>query len=421
MKTSYNFVARNKDGKIERSVIGADDRIDAARSLRERGLTPINVIERGTVFDIRTMFVKRPAERLTFFRSYAALASAGASTNDTFSLLISQIRNSVKKDLKNRFPGARAKKMNFLRVVEGLSREVMSGVKLHDAMSRRPNEFSEVEAAMCQIGDSTGEMAKVLEQVAEFLERDRKFKKQLGDALTYPILVAGFAILMVILMIVKIIPEFANLFAGFGVDLPITMKIMLGASDFFKNPISVMLLTFGIFGGIIAFGRAIGTPAGALRFDRLRMGIPIVGELITKIVVSRICRVLAMLSESGKGPQQSLEIAIPVSESPAFAKAMTDGRDAIRRGQATNLHEALARTELFDPLVLGFAQVGAKTGNVGDMLKRVSEYYESDIESLTAIIPTFVQTLVTILMGGVVGLIVYSVYVPLTQLVSQIK
>ena len=127
-----------------------------------------------------------------------------------------------------------------------------------------------------------------------------------------------------------------------------------------------------------------------------------------------------MLADSGKGPQQSLEIAIPVSESPAYAAAMTEAKEAIRKGQVSNLHEALGRTNMFDPLVLGFAQVGVKTGNVGEMLGRVSEYYESDIASLTAMIPTFVQTLVTLLMGGIVGLIVYSIYVPLTELVNNI-
>ena len=421
MKTTFNYVARNgKDEKIERGVIGAEDRNDAIVNLRQRGLTPLEVTERGTIFDLSSMLVKRPTERLTFFRSYAALASAGASTNDTFNLLISQIRNGVRHELKGGMSIFPSKKLRFLRVIEGLSREVMGGVKLHDAMARRPNDFSEVESAMCQIGDATGEIATVLEQVSEFLERDRKFSKQLGDALTYPAVIAVSAVGMVILMIVKIIPEFANLFAGFGVDLPPTMKAMLAVSAFFQNPFGIAAMLIVLLGGTFAFAKSLGTPKGALAFDRLRLKIPVIGELVRKIVVSRICRVLAMLADSGKGPQQSLEIAIPVSESPAYAAAMTEAKEAIRKGQVSNLHEALGRTNMFDPLVLGFAQVGVKTGNVGEMLGRVSEYYESDIASLTAMIPTFVQTLVTLLMGGVVGLIVYSIYVPLTELVNNI-
>ena len=421
MKTTFNYVARNlKDDKIERGVLGADDRNDAIGNLRQRGLTPLEVNERGTVFDLASLLVRRPQERLTFFRSYAALASAGASTNDTFNLLISQIRNSVRHELKSKYSLWPSGKLRFLRVIEGLAREVMGGVKLHDAMARRPNDFSEVECAMCQIGDATGELSKVLEEVSVFLERDRKFNKQLWDALTYPIVIAFVAVAMVILMIVKIIPEFSGLFAGFGVELPPTMKVMLAVSAFFQNPFCIVGTLGALFGAAFLFARSLGTPKGALAFDRLRLKIPVVGELIRKIVVSRICRVLAMLADSGKGPQQSLEIAIPVSESPAYAAAMTEAKEAIRKGQVSNLHEAIGRTNMFDPLILGFAQVGVKTGNVGEMLGKVSEYYESDIASLTAMIPTFVQTLVTLIMGGVVGLIVYSVYVPLTELVNNI-
>lgn len=420
MNTVYRYEAWSRDGKVERSTIGAVDRRDAYRNLRERGYRPISLIERGAIFKVSKWFGGRPMERLAFFRSFAALAAAGTSLDECFELLVQQARVTNARGIKHHLPWVRAQREQMLRAIEGIGREVLTGTKLHDAMARRPEQFSEVESAMCQIGDEAGTLPRVLAQVADFLERERRFSKQIGDALFYPAMVALFAAGMIVYIFAKLVPQFSMLFQGYGVNPPLSMQIMLHVSTIVTSPIFVVLLSLGIVAGAIAFARALETPQGAMAFDVARLRIPFLGDLIEKVIVGRLARLLAMLFDAGKSPMRAIEVCIPVSESPVFGRALTQVRDALAKGQAASVYEAMVRTGAFEPVLTGFVKVGVRTGDLPSMFIKVAEYYEDDVASLTAMIPTVVQTLVTMLMGVVVGLIVYSVYVPLSQLVSQI-
>jgi type IV pilus assembly protein PilC len=226
--------------------------------------------------------------------------------------------------------------------------------------------------------------------------------------------------LLIFYMITFLIPQFADLYVSFGVDLPGIMKFMLSLAGWMKSPFTWIIVIGALIGGLLLFSRAVATPGGALAFDRFRLAIPILGDLQEKVTVSRLCRTLSMLFEAGKTPLRALEICIPVTESPYYAKAMTDARDLFRKGAVSNLGEAFIRTGAFEPLLTGFLLVGVKAGNVGEMLAKIAGYYEDDIVSLTAMIPNVTQTVVTIVLGGVVGVIVYCVYVPMSQLVAGI-
>jgi type IV pilus assembly protein PilC len=420
MKTAYVYSAWAPSGRIERGVLGADSRDVAAENLRERGLRPYEIRERGNIFSITKWFVKRPIARLAFFRAFAALSAAGATPSDTFALLVQQARARNKRGLMSKLPSSKRAAEKFANAVEGLGRDYLSGMKLQDAMAMRPNEFSEIESAMCEIGEQSGEMPKILTRLSIFLERDRKFSKQLGDALIYPSIVAVFAFAMIVYMVVSVIPQFASLYVGFGVNLPPIMQLLLGISALLKSPIFFLGLPFVLAGALYIFGNWIGTPEGAQRFDRFRLSIPVVGELIEKVVIARLCDVLSMLFAAGRNPLRAIEICIPIMESPVYARYLSQARDLMENGQVANVYEAFVRTGGFEPLMTGFMQVGVRAGNLDEMLTKISQYYEEDIASLTAAIPTVVQTTITIIMGGLVGIILYAIYVPISSLVTQI-
>ena len=420
MKVTFQYSALTPKNVVVNGVISAESKDLALRGIRDQQLRPISVAEQGSIFKITNIFIKRPPQRLPFFRSYAALATAGTSTEETFDLLVQQARSVGGKGLMSKMPWVREPRERFITSVESISREVMSGSTLHGALAKRPNEFSDIEAAMCQIGHEAGTLPKILRELATFLERDRKFGKQLSDALLYPIIVAFFSIVMTIYMVVALIPQFANMYTSFGVPLPPIMAAMMFFSHLLTNPIFIVLCILGIGGGIYGLIRMLGTPKGALMFDSIRVSIPVIGELFSKSVVARFARVMAMLFDAGKSPLRSVEITIPVVGSPVYQKALTEMRDALGEGRVANLYEAMINTRRFEPLLTGFIKVGVKAGNLPEMFTKVAEYYEEDVESLASQIPTVVQTLMTILMGGVVGLIAYAVYVPLAHLTTSI-
>jgi type IV pilus assembly protein PilC len=198
------------------------------------------------------------------------------------------------------------------------------------------------------------------------------------------------------------------------------MLLLLNIAGILKSPFFFIGAPIAIAGILFLFANWIATPNGALRFDRIRLNIPVVGELIEKIVVARLCDVLAMLFAAGRNPLRAIEICIPIMESPIYATYLTQARDSLESGAVANVYEAFVRTGGFEPLMTGFMQVGVRAGNLDEMLNKISQYYEEDIVSLTAAIPTVVQTTITIIMGVLVGIILYAIYVPISSLVTQI-
>jgi type IV pilus assembly protein PilC len=381
------------------------DRGAALTMLRERMLIPSSLESTNATFSFTRAFRRsKPAERLAFFRAYAALESAGVDFSTAFALLIAQARAP-------RFRDALAS------VQADVER---GGEKLWAAMAHRPDEFSDLEVAMVAAGEEAGNREEIFDRIALFLERDEKLRKKLAAALFYPalVLVAAFAISAYILAFV--IPQFAKLFASFDVELSPVMIALLAIGNVLASPIFDLSVIAAAAFLVISGARALRTTEGALAFDELRMRLPIVGEALRKTVLSRLCRVLATLLQSGVNQVRALEVAIPVAESPIFSRAVQSARERIASGLSASLEEALATSGQFPPLLLGFIRVGSSAGNIPQMLGKIAEYYEEDVESLLAALPTLVQTAVTLGLGALVAVIVYVVYVPLSTLSTSI-
>jgi type IV pilus assembly protein PilC len=222
-------------------------------------------------------------------------------------------------------------------------------------------------------------------------------------------------------LFVVVIPQFAALFTSFGVAQSPAMDTVLAVTGFLLNPFVIAALALGSFAGFLAGTRALATLEGALAFDAFRMRLPLLGDALRKTTLARLCRVIATLLHSGVNLVRALEVAVPVAESPIFARAIEVSRERLAGGTCASLDEALAASGQFPPLVLGFIRVGGTAGNIPQMLVKVAEYYEEDVESILSALPTIIQTLVTLGLGVVVAAIVYIVYVPLSTLSTSIR
>jgi type IV pilus assembly protein PilC len=287
-------------------------------------------------------------------------------------------------------------------------------------MSHRPDEFSDLEVAMVAAGEEAGNREEVFDRLAAFLERDERMRKRLTAALFYPAIVLVSAALVSAYLVAVVIPQFAKLFASFGVPPSPLLTFLVAAAAVASNPAVVAGAGAAAILGATAASRALRTVEGALAFDTVRLRVPLAGEAIRKTIVARLCRVIATLLQSGVNQVRALEVAVPVAESPIFSRALERARERIAGGKAASLEEALGESGAFPALLLGFIRVGGSAGNVPAMLLKVAEYYEEDVESLLAAIPTVIQTTVTLGLGVVVGAIVYVVYIPLSTLSSSI-
>jgi type IV pilus assembly protein PilC len=406
MSLTFVYRARTSAGEQVAGTMRALDRSAALAVLRERRLIASELRSTSGVFSFARFLRRSPSrERLAFFRAYAALEEAGIDFSTAFELLAEQARSP-----------------RFKEAVEAVRADVERlGEKLWAAMSHRPDDFTDLEVAMVAAGEEAGNRAEIFDRLALFLERDARFRKQLGTALFYPafVIVAAFAITAYLFLMV--VPQFAELFRAFGVSSNSVLDTLLAIRSAGGNPLSLLALFVFSAGGVLMLAFLARTPGGAIALDRLRLNLPMVGGLLRKAAIARLARVLATLLESGVNQLRALEVAVPVAESPVFARAIETARQRIAGGACASLDEALALTGIFEPLAISFVRVGSQAGDVPGMLAKISEYYEDDVESLVTTIPTLVQTLVTLGLGVVVAAIVYIVYVPLTTLASSVR
>ena len=405
MAVTFAYRARTPSGERVTGTMRALDRTAALTMLRERMLIPSSLESTATTFSfVRGFNRAKPSERLAFFRAYAALEAAGVDFSTAFELLIEQARTP-----------------RFRDALGSIKADVeRGGEKLWAAMAHRPGEFSDLEVAMVAAGEEAGNREEIFDRLALFLERDEKLRKKLQAALFYPALVLVAACAVTVYIFAFVIPQFATLFASFGIELSPVMVALLGISGGFVNPFFDVSMALVSVVAVVSTARGLRTSEGALAFDEFRMRLPLLGEALRKTIVARLCRILATLLQSGVNQVRALEVAVPVAESPIFARAVNAARERIAGGSSASLEEALAATGQFPPLLLGFIRVGSSAGNIPQMLAKVAEYYEEDVESLLSALPTLIQTGVTLGLGAIVAVIVYVVYVPLSTLSTSI-
>jgi type IV pilus assembly protein PilC len=242
----------------------------------------------------------------------------------------------------------------------------------------------------------------------------------LRASLFYPAIVVLCAIAIAAYLLLVVVPEFSALFLDFGVQ-PVPVLVGLASiASFLTNPLAIAAIASTLAIGIVVSCQFFNTSTGAFALDKARLRLPILGDALRKAVLARLCRVLSTMLESGVNLVRALEVAVPVTDSPVFAEAIDAARARIAGGQVASLDEALAGSDLFGPLVLGFVRIGGAAGNVPNMLVKLAEYYEDDVESVLAVLPAVLQTCVTVGLGAFVAAIVYVVYVPLSALSASI-
>jgi len=405
VSVTFAYRARTPAGERITGTMRAIDRSAALAALRERMLVPSHLESTASPFSFSRIIRRaKPIERLAFFRAYAALEQAGVDFATSFDLLVEQARAP-----------------RFRDALASIKADVeRGGEKLWSAMAHRPDEFTDLEVAMVAAGEEAGNREDVFDRLARFLERDEKLRKNLQSALLYPAIVVVAATGIVAYLFAFVVPQFARLFASFGIELSPVLGAMLAIGAFATNPFILVAGLASSIAGASAVARTMQTAEGALAFDALRFRLPVIGEALEKTILARVSRVIATLLQSGVHQVRALDVAVPIAESPLFARAIARARDRISVGTSASLEEALD-DDLFPPLLLGFVRVGSSAGNVPAMLVKVAEYYEEDVESLLATLPTLIQTVVTLALGLVVAAIVYVVYVPLSALSSSIR
>jgi type IV pilus assembly protein PilC len=312
--------------------------------------------------------------------------------------------------------GKQEEDKNFASVILATRGDVESGASLADAMRKHPKVFDALFTNMIAAGEAGGILDTILKRLAVYIEKAVKLKQQVQSAMIYPIAVIVIAAVVVGVILWKVIPTFATLFAGLGAELPLPTRIVIAASN--------NLVRFGPFlvGGLVAlvFGLRsyYATPGGRMTIDRFLLRLPIFGLLIRKIAVARFCRTLSTLLASGVSILEALDITARTSGNAVVEEAILTTRKSIERGET--IAQPLKETAVFPPMVVQMIGVGEATGALDTMLSKIADFYEEEVDVAVAGLLTLLEPVMIAFLGGVVGGIVIAMYMPIFDLISKL-
>jgi type IV pilus assembly protein PilC len=312
--------------------------------------------------------------------------------------------------------GKQEEDKNFSSVILATRGDVESGASLADAMRKHPKVFDALFTNMIAAGEAGGILDTILKRLAVYIEKAVKLKQQVKSAMIYPIAVVVIAALVVGVILWKVIPTFATLFAGLGAELPLPTRVVIAASN---NMVRFgPFLIVGLVALVFGLKSYYGTAGGRMAIDRFILKLPIFGLLMRKIAVARFCRTLSTLLASGVSILEALDITARTSGNAVVEEAILTTRKSIERGET--IAQPLKETAVFPPMVVQMIGVGEATGALDTMLSKIADFYEEEVDVAVAGLLTLLEPLMIAFLGGIVGGIVIAMYMPIFDLISKL-
>ena len=305
----------------------------------------------------------------------------------------------------------------FRVIIRNVRNEVSAGRTLSEACADYPRAFPKMFVSMIQAGEASGNLAEILEKTSVYFEETVKLVKRVKSAMTYPAVVIIIAIALVVVMLTFVIPVFANMFAEFDQELPKPTLILIGVSSFMKS--NFLFLLIGTIALFFFIKHLIATPKGRVGKDRLLARIPVIGELIKKVSLSRFCRTYAMLVRAGVPILQTLEIVRSASNNTFVESACTKISKQINQGG--QLSDVMIQDPYFPPMIKHMTRAGEQTGNVDGMMTKVSDFYDNEVDTLVSALTSLMEPLLICFLGVVIGGIVIAMFLPIFGLAGAIQ
>jgi len=394
----YNYVVYTKEGKKLKGTISALSEDRAKMLLREQGFS-VGRVTKQTIWtkDINISIGPAVSARdlSVFCRQFQSLLHAGVTVIDGLEMLSAQTENKT-----------------FAATLKECYASVQKGTTLADAMKKFPKVFPSLLLNMIEAGEASGSLDISFERMGVYFEKNAKIKALVKKAMIYPIMIVVVALVVLVVMSLVIIPRFSKLFADMGSELPKITKAVMTFSNFllFK-----WYLVVGI-GGTLALliGLFARTEKGKLFFGKMAMKLPVFGKLTVKNASALFARTLATLVGAGVSLSEALAIAARSTSNMQFRRALENARAEVIQGKLLN--EPLRKCGLFPPMVYQMVRIGEETGNIQGMLEKSAEYYEEEVEMTTGNLTALMEPLIIVVMGGIVGILVLAMYMPLIQM-----
>ncbi len=390
----FTYEALNKQGQPVAGKVTAENTAEAHEKLREVGVVVTKLEQVKTDGKKKKKGKKVPlADMSMFSRQLAAMLDAGIPVTQALSTLASQTNHQTLADS-----------------VRTIAEDVEGGAALSDAFLNQRPVFTDLYCSMVAAGEVGGMLDKTLLAMSNQLHKDKQLKDAVKSATSYPKMVGGLAIVICIVMIIFMVPMFKKMTATVEDLNPIT-EMIYALSDSLRAHWYFYIL--GVVVAIIVIRFIIKSPPVQLLWEKNKMTLPLIGELINKTVLARFCRIFSTLLAGGVTAIKALETAGPTSGSKLVSDAVTKSIEQIENGRT--IHEALDETKMFPPMLISMIAIGEEAGTLPTMLDKVAEFYEEDVTSLSKNLGSTLEPLMMILLGGIVGFLIIALYLPVFQ------
>jgi type IV pilus assembly protein PilC len=399
---AFAYTAIDAAGLELEGEISAPDAPGAREALRVRGLLALQLTEKAASTEgIRGAVKKVKGKHLQIFaRQFATMIEAGLNVVTALVILEQQTEDK-----------------NLAQVVAELRADVEGGLLLSEAMARHPRIFSRLFIAMVEAGEAAGILDVVLDRVAFQIEKETQIRRRVKGAMMYPVMVMGFATLVLIGMLAFLVPIFVDIFKQLGGDLPFLTQIVVTASDLIRSKFYVIFPALGL--GVFSLLRYKKTQRGRRHWDLFRLKLPVgIGGVVLKVGMARFSRTLSTLIGAGVDIIRALEITGSTSGNSLIEDAVANVRERVHQG--IPIAVPLAEDPIFPPMVSHMVRVGEETGELETMLGKIADFYEDEVDSSVATLTSIIEPLMMIGVGLMVGIIIISMYLPMFKLLTLI-
>ncbi len=389
----FTYEALNRQGQSITGKVVADNTADAYEKLREAGVVVTNLSE------LKSKNKKKGGKKVTladmslFSRQLAAMIGAGIPVTQAMNTLVAQTTNPT-----------------LANAVKDIATDVEGGAALSEAFLAQRPVFSDLYCSMVAAGEMGGMLDKTLLAMSNQLHKDKQLKDSIKSATSYPKMVGMLAVVIVIFMLIFMVPTFQGMTEG-ATDIIFITQMIYNLSDLMREKWFIVFPAIALV--IFLIIQLIKTPPVQHFWENHKMKAPIVGELISKTIYARFCRIFATLVAGGVTAVKALETAGPTSGSKLVEAAVTKAIEDVENGRT--IHEALDEPKIFPPMVISMIAIGEEAGSLPVMLDKVAEFYEEDVESIAKNLGSVLEPIMLVGLGSVVGFLIIALYLPVFQ------
>ena len=389
---AYSYTAINQDGAKKKGILSAESEREARKLVKDLKLTPLKVSESK---DLGKTLKIKDKDIVIMTRQLATLLEASTP--------IVEALNITAKQLKNK---------NLIYILYNLKEEIVQGKRLGSSMKKFPGVFSDTYISMVTAGDSSGNLDIVFTKLADYLEESASIKQKVISALTYPIVLIGFSIVVIISLLAFVLPQVVGQFIKAGAELPFITKFLIGIS----NNIIPILIIFAVLCAVIfySYKNYVRNIENKISFDRRVLNIPLLGNFILNSELERFSSTMELLLASGTNLDVALDECSKIFDNKFLSKIVVDAKNDVVEGK--DFIVSLKNEGILPDIFIQLISSGYRSGNLAKMFNKVSHFMKSEIENKRAIFLSLLEPVVIILMGGFIMLIVLAILIPIMQM-----